>query len=263
MIESTREDTELHFDGVASDYDRLRDTDSTPIEAIRGLLPQGPLQVADIGCGTGRYSKLLFDVLPPQSHMTCVDRNGKMLTQAEESMKDDSSYGRTVSIQNAPAEGLPFHDNGLNVVATFNAIQHFDLPGFLAEVARVLQKDGLLFIYTRLRQQSERTIWGELFPEYPSKQMDLYPDGAIEAEVDGCSGLQLIDRHIFDFERSNSIAELEEKARGKHYSPFSRYTPEEFERAIDEFMETVRSRFPDVANIPHSATNTLFVIQRI
>ena len=48
-----------HFERVAPVYESLRTTDEAPARTIRALLPSRPVTGVDVGCGTGRYSKLL------------------------------------------------------------------------------------------------------------------------------------------------------------------------------------------------------------
>ena len=57
---------------------------------------------------------------------------------------------------------------------SFNAIHHFSLQNFLKESSRVLKNNGKLFIYTRLRDQNARTIWGMHFPLFDKKENRLY-----------------------------------------------------------------------------------------
>src|SRR5260370_8421510 len=53
-----------HFERVAAVYESLRTTDEAPVRRIRELLPDRPVTGLDIGCGTGRYSRLLRGLLP-------------------------------------------------------------------------------------------------------------------------------------------------------------------------------------------------------
>jgi len=57
-----------HFERVAPVYESLRTTDEAPARTIRALLPSRPVTGVDVGCGTGRYSKLLR-ALPPDGSL--------------------------------------------------------------------------------------------------------------------------------------------------------------------------------------------------
>jgi SAM-dependent methyltransferase len=58
-----------HFEQVAAVYESLRTTDEAPVRRIGQLLPDRPVTGLDVGCGTGRYSRLLRALLPDGSHM--------------------------------------------------------------------------------------------------------------------------------------------------------------------------------------------------
>ena len=55
-----------HFERVAV-YESLRTTDEAPVRAIGQFLPDRPVTGLDIGCGTGRYTRLLRGLVPDGS----------------------------------------------------------------------------------------------------------------------------------------------------------------------------------------------------
>jgi ubiquinone/menaquinone biosynthesis C-methylase UbiE len=62
-----------HFERVAAVYESLRTTDEAPVRTICQLLPDRPVTGLDIGCGTGRYSRLLRALLPDGSRLAASD----------------------------------------------------------------------------------------------------------------------------------------------------------------------------------------------
>ena len=62
-----------HFERVAAVYESLRTTDEAPVRRIRQLLPDRPVTGLDVGCGTGRYSRLLRRLLPDGSLLVASD----------------------------------------------------------------------------------------------------------------------------------------------------------------------------------------------
>ena len=70
-----------HFERVAAVYEALRTTDEAPVRRIRQLLPDRPVTGLDIGCGTGRYSRLLRALLPDGSLLVAADVSPAMLAQ--------------------------------------------------------------------------------------------------------------------------------------------------------------------------------------
>src|SRR6266516_6567217 len=70
-----------HFERVAAVYESLRTTDEAPVRKIRQLLPDCPVTGLDVGCGTGRYTRLLRALLPGGSRLAASDVSAAMLAQ--------------------------------------------------------------------------------------------------------------------------------------------------------------------------------------
>jgi trans-aconitate methyltransferase len=73
-----------HFSDVALSYRGVRTTDVEPVRYIADLLKSyQQVVVADIGCGAGRYEKLLFDHVGDGIFLHCVDASEHMLEELE------------------------------------------------------------------------------------------------------------------------------------------------------------------------------------
>src|SRR5260370_23621686 len=70
-----------HFERVAAVYESLRTTDEAPVRRIGQLLPDRPVTGLDVGCGTGRYSRLLRGLLPDGSLLAASDVSAAMLAE--------------------------------------------------------------------------------------------------------------------------------------------------------------------------------------
>jgi SAM-dependent methyltransferase len=221
-----------HFKLVASVYDSLRTTDQAPVRRIRELLPDGPLVGLDLGCGTGRYSRLLIDMLPDGSLLAASDTSAAMLTELQAGCDPRAS----VVPLRCTAEELPIRTGSLDLVTAFNSVHHFDLGWFLAEVARVLRADGRLFVYTRTPAQNARTIWGRLFPGFAEREQRLYSEATLTDAVHRTRGLHLVHTEAFSHSRSSTPQRLRAQVEGRHYSTFSLYEPDELRQAIDVFL---------------------------
>jgi SAM-dependent methyltransferase len=221
-----------HFERVAAVYESLRTTDEAPVRRICELLPDRAVTGVDVGCGTGRYSKLLGALLPMGSLLVASDASAGMLAELRV-----GHYGRAwVAPLRSTAEELPLRTGSLDLVTAFNSVHHFDLGRFLAAAARVLRPDGRLAILTRTPEQNERTIWGRYFPAFAQREQRLHSERALRAAIRQTPGLVLLGTRTFRHRRSSTPERLRAQAEGRHYSTFSLYPPAELAAAIDVFL---------------------------
>jgi SAM-dependent methyltransferase len=222
-----------HFGRVAAVYESLRTTDAAPVRRICQFLPDRPVTGLDTGCGTGRYSRLLRALLPDGSRLAGSDVSAAMLAQLK---AGNRGHALGVVPLVSAAEQLPVRTASLDLVTAFNCVHHFDLGPFLAAVARVLQPDGQLFIYTRTPQQNARTIWGRYFPGFTEHEQRLLSATAFRDAVRRADGLEVIAAQTFRHPRSSTPGRLRAQAEGRHYSTFSLYTPDELRASIATFL---------------------------
>lgn len=250
---------EEHFSRIADKYNDIRTTDHEPIEHIRDLFSKYERCVAvDIGCGPGRYALLLLQMMP-QLHLTCLDRSRAMIAETTRLLRG-ANIDR-FKAATADAGEFPLDPNSVDVVFTFNAIHHFIMPAFLREARRVLKKEGMIYIYTRLLFQNETSIWGKYFPEFNAVERRLYSLDSIEAAIRNIPGLALDTIKLFRFERVSPLEQLIEKARAGHYSTFGLYTKERLEECISEFRENVLRNFSDAEQIRWTDGNVLLTVK--
>ena len=222
-----------HFERVAAVYESLRTTDEAPVRRIGQLLPGRPITGLDVGCGTGRYSRLLAGLLPEGSRLVAVDVSAAMLAQLKAANR---SHAAEVVPLVAAAEELPLRAASLDVVTAFNCVHHFDLGRFLTAATRVLKPGGQLFIYTRTPQQNARTIWGRHFPGFTEHEQRLHSEAALRDAIMRTGGLTLAATQTFQHQRISTAERLQAQAEGRHYSTFSLYPPEELHAAIATFL---------------------------
>jgi SAM-dependent methyltransferase len=227
-----------HFEQVAAVYESLRTTDESPVRTICQLLPDRPVTGLDVGCGTGRYTRLLRALLPDGSLLVASDISAAMLAQLK---AGNCGHALGVVPLLAAAEELPFRAASLDVVTAFNCVHHFDLGRFLTAVARVLAPGGQLFIYTRTPQQNARTIWGRYFPGFTEREQRLHSQAAIRDAVRRTGELKVVTTQTFSHPRSSTAERLQAQAEGRHYSTFSLYTPEELRASITTFLARLPS----------------------
>ena len=71
-----------------------------------------------------------------------------------------------------------------------------------------------------------------------------------------------VEFKAFRYDRTAELERLLDQARNRHYSTFSLYDTEEFELALDEFTENVKSCYDDIENVTWRDENILYVIER-
>ena len=258
-MDTNKERIHKYFFEIASSYRDVRMTDLEPIQFINKRLKDlRSIRAADIGCGAGRYDLLLFKHLN-NLHLVGVDSNEAMLKEASTYLKDNGICN--FFPVKANVNNLPLKDNFVDCIFTFNAVHHFDFPRFLENAARIIKKDGLIFIYTRFQSQNERSLWGRHFPHFLERGGRLYELNHITRRIDStnCLTIECVER--FQFSRKATLDEVLEKTRKKHYSTFSFYDGCEFEECLNEFEERITSHFPNPECIKWYDGNIMLVLR--
>ena len=246
-----------HFSQVSDVYNDIRTTDIEPIAHIRKHLgDRSRIIGAEVGAGGGRYSHLLLRDIP-NLQLTVTDLNESMLEQAGHFLRDQGTLN--FELVEANSASLPFATDSLDCLMTFNAVHHFDLTSFLEESGRALKDSGQLFIYTRLPSQNASNIWGRYFPDFTRMETRLYGLDRLANSMRRVPSLEMDSVRFFRFPRSSSLQRLLEQARNGHYSTFSLYDAEHFERSILRFEVNLREAFPNQEDIRWVDENTMLV----
>jgi SAM-dependent methyltransferase len=160
----------------------------------------------------------------------------------------------------APDLRLP--DGTLDCIVTFNAIHHFDPVAFLGQAAQAVKSSGRIFLYTRLKSQNARSIWGRFFPGFREKETRLYDLGSVERWADRLDDLNLETIEFFRFERVAPLVRLLDQAAGKHYSTFSLYSADELRKASEGFEAQLAQHFIDRTRIKWTDENVMIVFRK-
>lgn len=169
---------------------------------------------------------------------------------------------RNFTVTTARAEKIPLKDNFLDCLFTFNAIHHFKILDFLKESSRILKDNGYLFIYTRLRDQNRRNIWGKYFPLFNEKENRLYELNELKKTFRKIPKLKIETIEYFKYTRVSSLNRLLQQAQNHHYSTFYLYTTKEFENSLEKFKENIQQNFKDLNKIYWFDENTLLVVRK-
>jgi len=250
-----------HFSEIASEYSMLRIIDLEPILYISKQFNGLPkIQAADVGCGTGRYDLLLFQHLGDRLYLHCIDINKEMLEQLNSYLTQNKI--KNFKTERCLAQSLPFDDECLDCILSFNAIHHFKIRDFLSEASRILRHSGYLFIYTRTRTQNSRNIWGKFFPLWNEREKRLYEVDEFRDILREFPKLEIKKTVFFSYKRASSLNRVVKQARGHHYSTFCFYNEDEYRKSLDQFIESLQLNFQDSNHITWHDENILYVIKK-
>ena len=132
------------FDNLAAEWDlRYTAEDMERLLRLVGRLPiTAGMSILDLGCGTGVLFDMLRRRVGPQGLVTGVDFSIRMAQQAHRNFPFAN-----VTVIDADASSLPFHDSCYDMIVSFAAFPHFvhkDLA--IKEAGRVLKAGAPLYI---------------------------------------------------------------------------------------------------------------------
>lgn len=251
-----------HFSQISTRYRELRTTDVDPILFITNKLQNmSSIRAADIGCGTGRYSQKFIEHLGEKCHLYCIDNNREMLRQLKEHMTRNN-ITNFLPLR-SDSQKIPLQTDSIDCVISFNAIHHFSLHNFMREASRVLKKNGKLFIYTRLREQNAKTIWGMHFPSFHKKENRLFEMDELKSAFEKYPNLNIHSVKLFEHYRVYPLEKLVEKAENHHYSTFKLYRKKEFRESLDKFQENIFRHFEDPRKVSWKDENILLMVNNL
>lgn len=103
--------------------------------------------LADIGCGQGHWSRLLFPYLRSPSRLVGVDRESRWVAAAAKKFRHTFPAAESGSFQFVVGDAtkIPLPDNAFEVVTCQTLLMHLDRPmDALREMRRILRPGGLL-----------------------------------------------------------------------------------------------------------------------
>jgi ubiquinone/menaquinone biosynthesis C-methylase UbiE len=251
----------VHFDRLASKYDRYRTLDREPIEFLSSHLQGEGEAICDLGTGTGRYLIALVQHLLQEGgdirRAVGVDPSRESLEIAR---KSAAQAKLPIAWLLATSDVTGLTSNSMSLITAFNSIHYFPIAETLGEIARIGCRGTRLAIYTRLREQECQHPWGRWFPGY--LDYSLAPP---REHVTGLSrhhpSFRLELTKDFTFTRSATFSWLCEQAQNKHYSTLARYPQDRFESAYAAFVEKVKDAYPDPSAIEYSSSYSLFLYE--
>ena len=174
------------FAEVAGAYERGRP--GYPGEAVRWLAGGEPLDVLDLGAGTGKLTRALVAL---GHRVTAVEPLDKMRAQLQAVLPD-------VTALTGNAEAIPVPDESADVVMSAQAFHWFDHGAALPEIARVLRPGGRLGLVWNSRD--DRDPWmarlSEIIGNETVEAADVY------APIDESRLFGPVETAAFSFEQA-------------------------------------------------------------
>ncbi|HEX4925432.1 MAG TPA: class I SAM-dependent methyltransferase [Bdellovibrionales bacterium] len=165
------------FSNRVADYVRYRPT--YPKEVVSYLKEQcKPLQtVADIGAGTGIFSKLLLEA---GLEVFAVEPNNEMREAAREYLGDFDD----IHFVDAPAESTDLEDHTVDLVVAAQAFHWFDRPKAKAEFKRILTPKGRVALIwnTRETESPFGKAYEDFIENYSVDYKEVRQHGAVAEE---------------------------------------------------------------------------------
>jgi SAM-dependent methyltransferase len=173
------------FGAVADDYDRARPT--YPAEAVSWLLGSSPLEVVDLGAGTGRLTAILVEA----GHRVVAI---EPLEPLREKLAVAVPQARLLA---GSAEEIPLPDRSADAIVVGQAFHWFDAEPALAEIGRVLRPGGTLGLVWNFREDSQ--AWMRELAGIAGA--DGLPEGW-ETELQKLPQIAAVERRVFAFDHA-------------------------------------------------------------
>lgn len=214
-------------------YDSTREMLSTTravwrkhLEASVGLLE--PRRVLDLGCGTGRYTRLVHEAFPRAMQIVGLDPARSMLGEAAA-----VSGAALPLLVRGVGEHLPFRDQHFDLVVVSMVFHHLVEPGLtLSEVRRVLQRSGLAYVRTPTRESLRSCFWLECFPRAQEIAEETVPSRRRVREQVAAEGLNLEEHESVRSAFASRPEDCVSKIAGRGISCLRQIPVSEFEAGL-------------------------------
>ncbi|MFT4497737.1 class I SAM-dependent methyltransferase [Bacillus cereus] len=136
-------------------------------EMVKNITEIQNKQIIDIGCGGGIYTKEL--ALMGAKNVVGLDFSKEILQAAKENCNNFSN----ISFIHGDAHNIPYPNETFDIVISRAVIHHLqDIPTFLREASRILNKNGVLILQDRTIEDctipgSPEHIRGYFFSLFP------------------------------------------------------------------------------------------------
>jgi ubiquinone/menaquinone biosynthesis C-methylase UbiE len=231
------------FSRVVHDYSKFRP--GYPARVLETLVEEYGLVrasvIADIGSGTGIFSKLFVD---HGNTVYAVEPNPDMRAKAETSFAGVSGF---VSV-NGAAESTTLPQGIADFVTAGQAFHWFDKPKTVTEFRRIIKRNGWVVLVWNKRDNSKPfmkrydSLIKAYCPDQEKSNSIMYSEVEQNAELERFFYPFVVSKHTFDYHQVFNFEELAGRLRSSSYSPSEssdsyRELVARLEILFDEFQE--------------------------
>jgi ubiquinone/menaquinone biosynthesis C-methylase UbiE len=208
---------------------------------IRHLPRDDIRMIADLGCGTGRFTSLLAESFPAKVYG--VEPSGKMLSKAKENISSPAA-----NFIRGSAEEIPLADDTIDMVLLSMVYHHIrGKDKAVSELRRILKSRGYVCIRTSTRQKLKSYPWLRFFPNAMETELGRAPDRDELVSFFQRNGFELTAHVEVTQLFSNDHMEYLEKIAARGLSSLQTIPDEEFERGLAGLGEFCRNQDSDSA----------------
>lgn len=143
------------FSNKAEKYELYRpaypEDSISKILELCNVIPSDNVKIADIGSGTGKFTKLLLD---KEFMVYAIEPNEQMRTIAENKFINYKNFNSI----NKTAESTGLEDNSISIITVAQAFHYFDLDKVKKEFKRILKSDGKVVLLWNFRLRESNFI---------------------------------------------------------------------------------------------------------
>ena len=220
-------------------YDRSRElpphTERLWMEAIAEHVSADSIgTIVDLGCGTGRFTKGLSKHF--SAGVLGIDPSRKMLAVAQQTI-----CSPLIGFAQGRAESIPLANGQAGMTFLSMVYHHLQDKGrAIGEIARVMERGGLVCIRTATPESIDTYLWIRFFPRAREIEARRMPSRAGLVATMRAGGLELTRHTVIQQFFAANLSEYVEKISMRGISSLRMLTQEEFQAGLGEFEEYCR-----------------------
>ena len=157
-------DPELQVDDWLKRFEvESRETFHERKKVIEACKIKKGMAIADIGAGTGLYTRLFSEATGPEGWVYAVDISGPFLKHIVARAQQEGQ--QNISAILSPENSAPLPPNSLDMVFVCDTYHHFEFPkGTMKSVVRALKKGGTMVMidFERIEGKSREWLMGHV-----------------------------------------------------------------------------------------------------